>query len=335
MIQVPPQIIEYWKIFKPLLEDRLTIVFFACAINYFLLRRNLIISIPVPGNAIGKLAATLDQKLNRDRRSPAALSFRGMIITVIFCLAGYQAGVFIHNASLDFEYGWVVDATMLAAVIYWRLTFDTLDDLVWKNTDMSLYEDRNMLTPLSDFDHSVLDLPGVFRQGMESASEELCESFITGIMIYLLTGLPGLLFYYALLKIVEIVGHPHERWRNFGLFPMLLFDVCNFIPAMLTSVLLIAAAIFTGGGHPLRGALSMAHLRSNGVKLMPVHIAASAAGVQLGGNKKRRDLVISYPWVGIGTPKPTENHARIFIRLFQVSSLIFLALLGLVYINLN
>lgn len=332
---VATDLLEHWKTLKPIIDDRLTIMFFACALNYFILRRDLIISTPYPGAAIGRFLRNLEAKLNRDRRSPSALAFRGMIITLLVCAPLYWLGIFLHNFSTSMEYGWLLETAILAAIICWRLAFDTVDDLVWKNTDMSLYENRNTLSPLSDFDHEVMDIQGVFREGVEATAMNFSEKFIAGIIFYLLFGLPGLMLYYGLWKMIEIVGHPHERWQNFNVFPMLIFKICNFVPSLLASLLFITAAIFTGGGHPLKGAISLKSLNAISTRLLPVHIAASAAGIQLGGHKRRKDFIISYPWVGGGTPKPTETHVRIFIRLLQVATLIFLALLGLAYIKLG
>lgn len=327
-----------WPSIATLCEDRLIVIFFAFALNIFLLSRRFLMSLPSeaqPGYWIGQFMRNSERKLNRATRSRTARAIRGVMLTLFTCGCGLVAGRWLEKMAAGEEYGWLLDVAVLGTVLAWRLAYDTTSDLVYKEHDMSLYEARNTLSPLSDFDHEVMDEGGVFRHGAEAAVMTLNERVFGCALFYLLLGLPGLLFYYALHKLVQAVCYPHDHFRDFGQMAGVLFGILTLVPSVFTTVVLQVSAFFAPGSHPFKGFASLKPLMKLSPRFLPLHTTAVAADMQMGGAKRRRDWVIPFAWIGKGNPKPNDTHLRVVLKMMEISLLVFLGLLGLLYLQVS
>jgi adenosylcobinamide-phosphate synthase len=91
-----------------------------------------------------------------------------------------------------------------------------------------------------------LETPLLAAAAIESLAENASDSFIAPLFYYHLLGLPGALAYRAVNTMDAMIGY-HGRYEFLGKIPARLDDVLNYIPARLTTLLLILASRISAG----------------------------------------------------------------------------------------
>ncbi|MGA9047932.1 MAG: cobalamin biosynthesis protein [Dehalococcoidia bacterium] len=80
---------------------------------------------------------------------------------------------------------------------------------------------------------------------IESCAENLCDSFVAPLLYYAVFGLPGAVVYRIINTFDAMIGF-HGRWEYTGKFAARLDDVVNYIPARISSFLIVLASLYTG-----------------------------------------------------------------------------------------
>ena len=107
-----------------------------------------------------------------------------------------------------------------------------------------LDEARIELRSLVSRDTGVLPQPLLVSATVESVAENACDSFVAPLFYFLLLGIPGAIAYRVVNTLDSMVGY-HGKYEYLGKFASRLDDVLNFVPARLTSLLLVLAAFLT------------------------------------------------------------------------------------------
>ena len=77
---------------------------------------------------------------------------------------------------------------------------------------------------------------------VESAAENMCDSFVAPLFYFFIFGVPGALAYRIINTFDTMIGY-HGRWEYTGKFAARLDDIVNFIPARITAILIVLAAL--------------------------------------------------------------------------------------------
>jgi adenosylcobinamide-phosphate synthase len=286
------------------------------------------------GTRISNFLRKLEQKLNRDQRKASVRLMRGFFVMLMVAVVATALGTALAQlVTLDAN-GWLLEVAILGSLLGLRLLYETTAELVYKQHNMSLYESRNVLSPLSDYDHEVMDVHGVFRHCAESAVSFFADRVVGAIFFYLLLGLPGLLLHYGLWKLHQAVDYPHPHFTDFGRVPVAMFQLFNAPANVIASLLLAVSALFTPDSKALQGLGTLRLIPSIPLAWVPLHIAAVAADIQLGGTKRRREWILVFPWVGKGSPMATDVHLVCVLRMLQIAVMLLLLGLGVAYMNL-
>ena len=80
---------------------------------------------------------------------------------------------------------------------------------------------------------------------VESVAENTTDSFVAPWLAFAIFGLPGALAYRAVNTLDSMVGY-HGRYEHLGKAAARLDDLVNFLPARLSALLLVLAALFRG-----------------------------------------------------------------------------------------
>ena len=105
----------------------------------------------------------------------------------------------------------------------------------------NLAQARISLRSLVSRDTANLDENQVMAATIESTAENSCDSFVAPLLYFMLFGVTGALAYRIINTFDAMVGY-HGKWEYVGRFAARLDDVANFIPARLTSLLIVLAA---------------------------------------------------------------------------------------------
>ncbi|MHB8084839.1 MAG: cobalamin biosynthesis protein, partial [Dehalococcoidia bacterium] len=104
---------------------------------------------------------------------------------------------------------------------------------------------RLEVTALVSRDTGDLSRQQLISASIESCAENLCDSFVAPLLYYAVFGLPGAVVYRIINTFDAMIGF-HGRWEYTGKFAARLDDVVNYIPARISSFLIVLASFYTG-----------------------------------------------------------------------------------------
>ena len=148
-----------------------------------------------------------------------------------------------------------------------------------------LEEARRLAPALVGRDPSELDAAELSRATVESVAENTNDAVVAPLVWAAVWGAPGAAAYRAVNTLDAMIGHKHDRYRQFGWFAARLDDCASWLPARLTVSLTAACAPLVGGSP--RGAWTTAwrdgghHPSPNAGRVEGAF--AGALGLRLGG----------------------------------------------------
>lgn len=274
---------------------------------------------------IGDAIAFLDHKLNRESRSDVDRAVRGALVVVLMVAACGGLGWGVAWLSLNHDFGWVVELTLVVTLIAQRSLHDHVRDVVVGLEKGGLEAGREAVSRIVGRDPTRLDRHGVARAAIESCAENFNDGVVAPVFWYVLFGFPGLLVYKAVNTMDSMIGHLTRRHRAFGMTAARLDDVLNWIPARLAGLFIVLAAFFAPGGRPWGAVATM--LRDAGRHRSPnagwpEAAMAGALGLALAGPRHYAEGTVNDPWLGDGVRDADSRDIRRALYLFVVACLI-------------
>ncbi len=119
-----------------------------------------------------------------------------------------------------------------------RQAIEAVRGLLAKN---NLNQARISLKSLVSRDTDELNKSQMISAAVESAAENICDSFVAPLFYFLLFGVPGAVAYRVINTFDAMVGY-HGHLEYLGRFAARLDDVANFIPARITALIIVLAS---------------------------------------------------------------------------------------------
>jgi adenosylcobinamide-phosphate synthase len=243
--------------------------------------------------------------------------FITILVTTLFAAAAYLLLAYLEEKS------WVVYIVVGAALLKMTFSFTGLRRAA--NHIKRLLQDdkidgaRFELRSLVSRDTSNLPKPLLTSAVVESVAESTCDSFVAPLFYYILFGVPGALAFRAVSTFDSMIGY-HGRYEYLGKFPSRLDDVLNYIPARLTALLIVVAAVIHRGsaGQAWRVAIND-HARTESPNAgWPMAAAAGALNVQM--------EKVGYYKLGARNKPMTPGTIDASIKLAGVTAIVFVLL---------
>ncbi|MCX6005547.1 MAG: cobalamin biosynthesis protein [Chloroflexi bacterium] len=108
-------------------------------------------------------------------------------------------------------------------------------------TEGNLLNARITARALVSRDTAELDDRQIISASIESCAENICDSFVAPLFYFAIFGLPGAIVYRIINTFDAMIGY-HGKWEYIGKFSARIDDVANYIPARLSTLLIIAAS---------------------------------------------------------------------------------------------
>jgi len=105
----------------------------------------------------------------------------------------------------------------------------------------NLEQARLNLRALVSRETTGLNRSHVISAAVESAAENICDSFVAPVFYFFIFGVPGAIAYRIINTFDTMIGY-HGQWEYPGKFAARLDDVANFIPARLTALIIVTSA---------------------------------------------------------------------------------------------
>jgi adenosylcobinamide-phosphate synthase len=187
---------------------------------------------------------------------------------------------------------------------------------------------RKRLAFIVSRDTTQMEEKDIVRALVETVSENISDGIVAPLFYLSVGGLCGGLIYKAVNTMDSMVGYMNARYRHFGWFAAKADDVANWVPARLSGILIVLAAVclrlsWLGAWRTLlRDARKMKSPNAG----YPEAAAAGALGVQVGGTNVYFGKAVAKPLLGDPINALTIDVYRPMIRLMYITSLLAFAL---------
>jgi adenosylcobinamide-phosphate synthase len=159
----------------------------------------------------------------------------GLIVTAIYFLLTQLTGlnliVYMVISGLFLKFSFSLRGL--------RQAVDSVKKLLVKD---NLEQARISLRSLVSRDTANLNRNQVISATVESAAENICDSFVAPLFYFFIFGVPGAIAYRIINTFDTMIGY-HGQWEYTGKFAARLDDVANFVPARLTALIIVLAAL--------------------------------------------------------------------------------------------
>jgi len=159
----------------------------------------------------------------------------GLIVTSVYFLFAHlrelNSVVYVIAAGLLLKFSFSLRGLEKAMTIIKRLL-----------AKQNLTQARTSLRALVSRETDKLNQRQVISATVESAAENICDSFIAPLFYFLIFGVPGAISYRIINTFDAMVGY-HGKWEYTGKFAAKLDDVANFLPARITGLIIVLASL--------------------------------------------------------------------------------------------
>lgn len=307
--------------------------------------------IPHPVRLIGSLISSLDKRLNCDagyNSSEKKLNLikykRGMLLAfaVIFATFAMSVIIIVAAYSINLYAGVIAEAVMTWQILATKcLRVESMRVYDALRTD-GVDAGRRAVSMIVGRDTSVLDAAGVTRAAVETIAENTSDGVIAP-MLYTAIGGPVLGFVYKAVNTMDsMLGYKNDKYMYFGRFAARLDDVVNFIPAIISAYLMIAAAFIGGRQFDGKNAYRIFkrdrfnHASPNSAQTESV--CAGALRVQLAGDAVYFGKLVKKKYIGDGLREIEYEDIKRANRLMYITAflceLLSVAVMSLVLILL-
>jgi adenosylcobinamide-phosphate synthase len=240
-----------------------------------------------PIRLVGRLIAFFEKVLRAHPFSRAGEKTRGVVLCAGVVLLVYAAVWLLLMASFRVhEYAGICVSVVL---VYFTISVKALGDaaraVLARLASGDVAGARTSLALVVGRDTTGLSGEEVARAAVETVAENTSDGIVAPLF-YVALGGPALgMAYKAVNTLDSMVGYKNGRYRHMGWASARCDDMANYLPARLTGLLLVAAAVVAR--RDWRGAYAMMcrdarkHLSPNSG--YPESAMAGALGVQLGG----------------------------------------------------
>lgn len=192
--------------------------------------------LPHPVIAMGKIIAWGEKILNKGNLRKVKGTFFSIILIILSFLLIYfiEKYLNLYNRYLGIFFS--------ATIVFFCLAGKTLI-LEVRNVfialDISLTNGRKRLKNIVGRDTQELSPQQIRTAALETLSENLSDGVIAPLFWYMLLGAPGMFAYKMINTLDSMIGYKNERYKDFGFCAAKIDDIANYIPARLTSFLMI------------------------------------------------------------------------------------------------
>lgn len=243
--------------------------------------------LPHPVIFLGRAIEFLERLSRLVVRSPALLRVAGTVTAVMiaggswlvtFCLLRWAG-------SLNQLLGTALSVWLIYTTLAARGLAEAAGDVHTALINGNLEEARQKVGCIVGRDTGGLDSGNVTRATVETVAENIVDGVISPMFYALIGGAPLAVAYRAVNTLDSMLGYKNERYIDFGKASARLDDLVNYIPARLTGLLLLAAALLLrmSPQRALTAIIRDSRRHPSPNSGIPEAAVAGSLGVRLGG----------------------------------------------------
>lgn len=291
-------------------------------------------SFPHPVRYIGKLIRATEKQVRKHMEQPKLLKLGGGLLWLIVVGSTYLVAYMIVKLSGIHPVVYIIVNTLL---IYTTLATKCLKDeavKIYRTLRVgNLEESRTQLSFIVGRDTTQLTKKEITRATVETVAENTVDGIIAPLMYAFIGGAPLALAYKAINTLDSMVGYKNEKYKDLGFVSAKIDDVANFLPARISSLLIMAASFLLGlnGVQSIKIALRDRKNHKSPNCAYSEGAVAGALGVQLGGTNTYFGEVVYKPTIGDKTKEIEDEDIIRTNKLMYVTSFVALIVFSLTY----
>ena len=297
------------------------------------------ISIPHPVVYIGKLISNLEKKLLVESDKKRTKKIKGYLLTfmVVSITFTFFSSISFIAGKINPILKWIVDVyfmyTAIATKCLKQEALKVYEEIKSKNIENA----RTKLSYIVGRDTKNLDFNQITKAVIETVAENTVDG-VTAVLFYAAIGsMPLAMAYKAINTLDSMVGYKNDKYEDFGFASAKLDDIANFIPARLTSILMIISTIFTKTNF--RNSIKICIRDRKNHKspncAYPESVVAGALGIKLGGSHYYFNKQVYKPTIGDEINQINEEQIKKSIEIMFFTSCLSLLVIFLIGSFLN
>ncbi|MEZ3563439.1 adenosylcobinamide-phosphate synthase CbiB [uncultured Muribaculum sp.] len=279
--------------------------------------------LPHPIVYFGRAISFLEHKLNNG----AHRTLKGGVVAVGLIAVTYALSWWL--LGLLSPWLWV-RILVEAVLIFYCLAGTTLIRevrMVFEAADRSLDEGRRQVARIVGRDTAALTDHEVRTAAFETLAENLSDGVIAPLFWYALLDVPGMLAYKMVNTLDSMIGYRSERYRMFGTVAARIDDAANWLPARITALLMVIAAVRPGLIGFVR-CFGPRHASPNSG--YPEAALAGVLDCRFGGPHDYFGETVYKPYIGSNERLLTSEDMRVATRINRVAEFMAVALAAIV-----
>ncbi len=267
----------------------------------------------------------IERRLNRENRSSKARVIRGWVVAwfaVFACIAFGMLLSWIFQGDMQFG-----EVLLLAFLLPFRSSWNMASAIRRYLRANNLQAARQVLEHTAWRHHAKLDDHGLARAAVEILAVHFSEKIVAPVLFYILFGLPGFFISRIIYIMQETLVRPTESEQAFAHGAKRLHYILHYVPARITALLWICAAIFIPSAQFGDSAAQISKgIFGESPQDVSLLSAASVLNVALGGPTS---AYMHEGWVGPGTARVSDADMGRASRAYLLLHLLLFCFIGL------
>lgn len=248
--------------------------------------------LPHPIRLFGNLISAGERRLNKGNHK----KIKGAVLSISLVLITF----FVLWLGLN----WLANSRIIFLIVSSALVFYGLANrsLIQESVKVisvlnrkGIEAGRKQLSMIVGRDTSKLTENEIRTAVLETLSENLSDGVIAPLFFYFLGGVPAMLAYKMANTLDSMIGYKSDRYKDFGFFAAKFDDLLNFIPARLTSFLMVLVTVSFRG---LRYIFKYGRKHSSPNAGYPEAALAGILNCRFGGSNIYHGVYFDKPYIG-------------------------------------
>ena len=169
---------------------------------------------------------------------------KGALLTILLVISTWSIIYLVVNISFINQY--IYYATTSIFVFYGLANRSLIVEALKVEKELStngILAGRKLLSYIGGRDTSQLSENKIRIAVLETLAENLSDGIIAPLFYYAIGGVPLMLAYKMANTLDSMIGYKSDRYKDFGFFAAKFDDVVNYIPARITSIIMVVITL--------------------------------------------------------------------------------------------
>jgi len=273
-------------------------------------------NIPHPVIAFGNSISFCEKKLNNNRFKV----LKGAIIAII--LPALIFAIFFLLTTLFKQTHYILYYIFTSLFVFYGLANKSLIqegyEVINKLEKEGLDAGRKRLSWIVGRETENLSSRQIYTAVLETMSENLSDGVVAPLFYYAIGGVPAMMCYKMINTLDSMIGYKNKRYKDFGMFAARIDDIANYLPARITSILMILVS-FSRRGFIYITKFARKHSSPNAG--YPEAALAGILNLRFGGPNYYHNILVKKPYIGTNDREPIYKD---FLRTKSINQMVCL-----------